>query len=267
MNVSGDSAPLGIFDSGVGGLTVLKAIRELMPGEDIVYAADSGHVPYGNKSRHYIESRSLALAGFLVGQGAKAIVVACNTATAAAAETLRSRLSVPIIAMEPALKPAAAVTTSGVIGVLATEGTLASSRFAALLDRYGHDVRVVVQTCPGLVEQVEAGDLDGPKTRLLVAQYTAPLVRQGADVIVLGCTHYPFLRPIIAELAGPGITLVDTGPAVAQQVKRVLEQRGLLNRGTAGSERFWATGDVDAVQKAVCCLWGNSTVNRLPEQS
>jgi glutamate racemase len=259
-----NAGPVGVFDSGVGGLSVLRAIRKELPAEHLLYAADSSHVPYGSKSKEYIELRAVTLAGFLLGQGAKAIVVACNTATAAAAEVLRKRLDVPVVAMEPALKPAAAVTRSGVVGVLATSGTVASARFAGLIERYGKGIRVVVQACPGLAERIEAGDLEGEATRDLVDKFAAPLLSAGADVIVLGCTHYPFIRALIASVAGSGVTLIDTGDAVAQQLHRVLAERGLLNEGPgAGTERFWTSGDTEAVGRVVTRLWGPASVSRI----
>jgi glutamate racemase len=250
------SAPVGVFDSGIGGLSVLRDIRRALPCEDLLYIADSGHVPYGNKSPSFIRERSRLLTEFLLGKRAKAVVIACNTATAAAAGFLRSRYATPIVAMEPAVKPAMAATRSGIIGVLATVGTLSSARFAALLERFGNGVQVVVQPCPGLVECVEAGDLDGKATRELVEKYTTPLCAAGADVIVLGCTHYPFLRPLIACVVGPQVTLIDTGSAVARQLHRVLEANNLLSsKRSAGTERFWTTGDLDSSRRVVACLW------------
>ncbi|WP_026369463.1 glutamate racemase [Kallotenue papyrolyticum] len=249
--------PIGVFDSGVGGLSVLRDIRAALPHETLLYVADSGHVPYGNKTPGYIQQRSLALSRFLLAQGAKAIVIACNTATAAAAALLRATFDVPIVGMEPAVKPATAATRSGVVGVLATVGTLQSARFAALLDRFGQGVTVVTQPCPGLPEQVEAGDLDGPTTRALVERYTRPLLERGADTIVLGCTHYPFLRPLIADVVGPAVALIDTGAAVARQLRRVLEARDLLSPApTPGSERFWTSGDLVQAQRVITTLWG-----------
>ena len=183
---------IGVFDSGVGGLSVLRHIRAVMPEERLIYVADSAHVPYGDKSDAYIEDRSRILTRFLVEQGACAVVIACNTATAAAAAALRAEFALPIIGMEPALKPAVAATSSGVVGVLATVGTLESARFAALLERFAGDVQIITQASPGLVEQVERADLAGPQTRALVERYTRPLLARGADTIILGCTHYPF---------------------------------------------------------------------------
>jgi len=255
---SSPAAPVGVFDSGIGGLSVLREIRLALPAEDLLYIADSGHVPYGNKPASFIRERSLFLAERLLAHNAKAVVVACNTATAAAASLLRSRYSIPIVAMEPALKPAMAATRSGVVGVLATVGTISSVRFAALLERFGNGIQVVVQPCPGLVERVEAGDLQGKITRTLVENYTAPLRAAGADVIVLGCTHYPFLRPLIASIVGPQVALIDTGSAVARQLRRVLESRALLNsKKPTGTERFWTTGDLDSSRKVIACLWNH----------
>ncbi len=257
--MKGNSGPVGVFDSGVGGLSVLHDIRALLPHEDLLYAADSAHIPYGSKPRGYIETRALLLSRFLCHEGAKAIVVACNTATAAAAEVLRRRLPVPVVAMEPAVKPAAAATRSGVVGVLATVGTVASARLAALLERFGRDVKVLVQACPGLVEQIEAGALDESETRRLVERYTAPLMAGGADVIVLGCTHYPFIRPLISAVVGPEVALIDTGKAVAQQLSRILDKHELRNLGTRrGSERFWTSGDAAVVGAVVRRLWDPS---------
>lgn len=261
------SAPVGVFDSGVGGLSVLRDIRAALPYEDLVYIADSDNIPYGSKTPEFIQARSLRMTDFLIERDAKAIVIACNTATAAAASVLRARFALPVVAMEPAVKPAAAATRSGVVGVLATVGTLKSAQVAALLERFGQDIQVVLQPCPGLVERIEAGDLDGPATRALVERFTQPLIDQGADTIVLGCTHYPFVRPLIADVAGPDVALIDTGAAVARQLRRVLAERGLLNPGSEpGREQFWTTGDLDVARRVFACLWGAPVVvERLPE--
>jgi glutamate racemase len=249
---------IGVFDSGVGGLSVLRHIRAQLPRLPLLYVADSGHVPYGDKTADYIRERSLALTEFLVAQGAAAVVVACNTATAAAAALLRERFEIPIIAMEPAVKPAVTATRSGVVGVLATVGTLESARFAALLEQYAGDVEIVTQACPGLVEQVEAGELATAATRELVARYTKPLLERGADTLVLGCTHYPFLRPLIAELVGREVQLIDTGEAVARQVVRRLPEK-LLGRGdTTAVEHFWTSGDARSARGIVGQLWGQA---------
>lgn len=252
-----DAAPIGVFDSGVGGLSVLHEIRARLPNESLIYLADCGHVPYGEKTPDYIRERCRAIADFLLSRGAKALVLACNTATAAAAADLRELYpQVPIVAMEPAVKPAAEATRSGVVGVLATTGTLKSARFAALLDRFAGDVRVITQPCPGLVERIEAGDLNGTQTRELLARYVDPLLAEGCDTLILGCTHYPFLRPLLRELTPADISLIDTGAAVARQLERLLQTRELLAEGPAARTEFWSSGPVENLEKVMPVLWG-----------
>ena len=252
-------APIGVFDSGVGGLSVLGEIHARLPFESLLYVADSGHVPYGEKSPEYIRERCRLIADFLLGQGAKALVVACNTATVAAVAELRERHpELPIVGMEPAVKPAAAATRSGVVGVLATTGTLKSARFAALLDRFAHDVQVVTQPCPGLVECVEQGELQAPQTRALLASYVQPLLAAGCDTLILGCTHYPFLRPLLCELVPAGVELIDTGAAVARQLERLLAERELLSSGPAQPARFWSSGEPAALARVLPVLWGEA---------
>jgi glutamate racemase len=260
--------PIGVFDSGVGGLTVLREIRRLLPHEDLLYVADSRYAPYGDKPAAEIQARSLAVAEFLQGRGAKAIVVACNTATAAAAQLLRGRFDLPVIAMEPAVKPAAEQTRSGVVGVLATSQTLASHRFLQLVGRFRQGVEVLVQPCPGLVEQIEAGQLASEATRALLADLMAPLLQRGVDTLVLGCTHYPLLTPLIRDLAGPGVTITDSGSAVARQLHRRLSEAGLLAEGTEpGAERFWTSADPAApAAELIQRLWGaRATVELMSE--
>lgn len=261
------SGAIGVFDSGVGGLSVLHHIRRTLPNERLIYVADSGHVPYGDKSPTYIEERSLLLTRFLVEQGADAIVIACNTATAAAAATLRNRFGIPIVGMEPAVKPAAAATRSGVVGVLATIGTLESARFAALLEKYAGNVEIVTQGCPGLVEQVERGDLAGPETRALVERYTAPLLACGADTLILGCTHYPFLTPLIRDAAGASITLVDTGEAVARQLQRRIQSELPGRASGDAAAQFFTSGDAAQASRIMSLLWDEDVpVQRLPHK-
>jgi glutamate racemase len=261
-----ESDPVGVFDSGVGGLSVLREIRAVLPHEDLLFVADSAHAPYGPKPREYVRERALGLARFLTGQRAKALVIASNTTTAAAAEEVRACFDVPVVAMEPAVKPAAASTRSGVIGVLATAGTLESARFEALLGNLADGVRVVTQPATGLVERVESGDLVGPATRALVERYTTRLVAAGADTIILGSTHYHFLRAAVAEAAGPGVDLIETGPAVARHLRSVLTANGLLRSDSrAGTERVWTSGDAEAVGDVMAHLWGGRLdVRRLP---
>lgn len=251
-----NNAPVGVFDSGVGGLSVLREIRRTLPNESLLYVADSGHVPYGDKSPEQIRERSRTIARFLIGQGAKALVVACNTATAAAVADLRERYDVPIIGMEPAVKPAARATRSGVVGVLATTGTLQSARFAALLDRFAGSVRVVTQPCPGLVEYIEQGELESARVRELLQRYTQPLLAAGCDTLILGCTHYPFVRPVLQSLLPAQITLIDTGAAVARQLEARLADLAITAVGPSRQCQFWSSGDPQALSAALPLLWG-----------
>jgi len=244
---------------------VLREIRARLPHEPLLYIADSAHVPYGNKTPAFIIERSRTLGRFLLERGAKVLVMACNTATAAAATALRTEWpGIPIIGMEPAVKPAVTATRRGVVGVLATVGTLHSARFAALLDDFAREVRVIVQPAPGLPEAVERGALTTPETRELVVRHLRPLLDAGVDTIVLGCTHYPFLRPLIAEVAGPEVALIDTGAAVARQVERKLAERGLQHPPARvaglGATRFWTTGEVEDGQKVLGVLWDREAV-------
>lgn len=260
------SFPIGVFDSGVGGLSILREIRQDFPNEDLLYVADSAYVPYGDKTPQFVESRSVAITQFLIDQKAKAIVVACNTATAFAIATLRSRFSLPIIGIEPALKPAVGKTASGIVGVLATNGTLSSEKFAKLLERFGDDAEILIQPCPGLVEQVETGDLHGETTRALVVKYISPLLERGSDTIILGCTHYAFLAPLIREITGPGISIIDPAVAIAQELRRRLEGNNLLSsHPCSGRDVFWTSGNPDDMKPIITELWkANAEVKRLP---
>ena len=266
---------IGIFDSGIGGLSVLKDIRQLMPNEALIYIADSRFAPYGNKPLEFIQQRSHALVQFLVEQNCKAIVVACNTATAAAIHSLRRQFEIPIIAMEPGVKPAIAATHSGVVGVLATENTLSSEQFTRLLHRYAEDVKVISQPCPGLVEQIEAGEFDSDATRQLIRQFTRPLLTAGADTIVLGCTHYPLIRPqieaAIAALTAETnpvtrISIIETGHAVAQQLKRVLLDRLIVSNLTEeASISYLTSGEQQPLEQLCGKILGQTIkLSRLP---
>jgi glutamate racemase len=256
--VTTSARPIGVFDSGVGGVSVLRAIRRALPAEDLIYLADSAYTPYGDRPAALIIERSIAMVTLLEREAVKAVVVACNTATGIAVDTLRARFTLPIVAIEPAVKPAAAMTCTGVFGVLATTQTLASERFSKLVDAHASGVRVITQAAPGLVERVEAGELSSPATRQLVAQYVRPLIENGADAIVLGCTHYPFLSAVIQDVAGPGVTLIDPAVAVARELRRRLHEGGLLAPETRiGSERFWTTGPPVQAQAVIAQLWGH----------
>lgn len=252
------NAPIGVMDSGVGGLSVLKHLTHQLPHEHFLYYADSAHAPYGNKTAAEIQQRCRFVADTLIAQGAKALVVACNTATAAAIGHMRQQYTLPIIGMEPAVKPAAAASKNGIIGVLATTGTLQSAQFAALLEHYGQNVRVVTQACVGLVECIEQGHLDAPQTHALLQQYCQPLMAAGADTIVLGCTHYPFVRESIQHIVGPNVTLIDTGAAVANRLQQVLAQQALLNAASEAGDYVFLTSGTEETQRVMRQLWSLS---------
>lgn len=257
---------VGIFDSGVGGLSVLREIRSAMPAESLLYVADSANAPWGDKPVEYVRRRGLEITNFLVGQGVKAIVIGSNTGTAGAADALRTKLAIPVVGMEPAIKPAAQLTRSGVVGAIVTATMGASDRMASLLDRFGRDVRVISVPAPGLVEHVEAADLASSELRRLVEGYIKPLLDAGADTIVLGSTHYVFLRPLIAAIAGDGVTIVDTGAAVARQLERVLAEQGIAAlAGADGDEHFWTTGDPNESARVMSALLERTVrVEKLP---
>ena len=260
--------PVGVFDSGVGGLSLLQCIREELPGEDIIYIADSRYAPYGDKGSGYIEGRAIAMSGFLVEKKAKAIVVACNTATAAAIKKLREIHSVPIIGMEPGVKPAMAITRSGTVGILATTETLKSEKFRTLAERFRNECEIITQACPGLVEKVEQISLTDHETIELVEKYLGTLMSKGADTIVLGCTHYLFLTDIIKRIAGEGINVIDTGKAVAKEVCRRLKEADILSNGSGrGREYFYTSGNTEKVTDIIRNLWSEEAeVKPLPER-
>lgn len=245
---------IGIFDSGAGGLSVFREIRKILPGQKYIYYSDNAHCPYGEKSREYITDRARKITEFLTKEGADIIVVACNTATAAAIETLRKEYGIPFIGMEPAVKPAALNTKTGVVGVLATAGTLKGSKYLHTRNLVSDGVKVVEHVGKGFVELVERGILYGQEAEATVRESLLPLLEEGADTIVLGCTHYPFLigtiRKISREFAGnaggePQITIIDPAPAVARHLSDVMEERGIPrhDRSTAPAVRLIASGD------------------------
>ena len=243
-------ATIGIFDSGSGGLSVYREIVRLLPQERYVYFSDNAHCPYGEKTAAYIRERGRTITEILLGLGADIIVVACNTATAAAIATLRAEYpAVPFIGMEPAVKPAALGTETGVIGVLATAGTLKGSKYLNTRGRFQDDVRIVEHVGEGFVELVESGILDGPVAFETVRKSLQPLLDAGADRIVLGCTHYPFLRPVIEAIAGPGVQVIDPAPAVARQTVRVLAERGIPTGEGPFSVDLYFSGEPESLQR------------------
>jgi glutamate racemase len=253
-------APVGVFDSGLGGLSVLRAIRAELPAESLLYLADSGHAPYGEKSPEFIAERTLRACEWLVTHGCKALVIACNTATAQAVHVLREKLAVPVIGVEPGLKPAVAASKSRVVGVLATESTLRSEKFARLLGTVSGDCQVLCQPGYGLVPLIERGDTRSPAVLELLQAYLQPILDAGADTLVHGCTHYPFLEDAIREIAGDRLTLIDTGHAVARHLGRTLAAAQLQATGDAASPRYLSTGDVLPLQAMVAALLGEAPV-------
>jgi glutamate racemase len=236
---------IGIFDSGVGGLSVLRHLRALLPHQPLLYFADQAHVPYGPRPAAQVQRFGEEISRFLLARDAALIVVACNTASAAALGYLRERFStVPFVGMEPAVKPGAGRTRTGRIGVLATAGTFGSQRYADLMARYAQGVAAYEDPCPGLVEQIEAGDLESAETESIIRRAIEPMLADGVDTLVLGCTHYPFVQPLIQRLAGPGVAVIDPAPAVALQVERRLDELGLRAAGPQPAPmRAVTTGD------------------------
>lgn len=239
---------IGIFDSGVGGLSVFREILKLLPDEKYIYWSDSAHCPYGEKSREYIIGRAREITSWLIGQGAEIIVVACNTATAAAISTLREEFNVPFIGMEPAVKPAAQATRSGVIGVLATAGTLKATKYIDTRARWAQNVRIEEHIGQGFVELVESGRIKGEEAEAVVERSLRPLLDAGADTIVLGCTHYPFLSDTIKKIAGDSIRIIDPAPAVAKHLEEIMNGKGLIHKD-GFSMTLHSSGDISTLEK------------------
>lgn len=238
-------APIGIFDSGVGGLSVLRAIREALPAEDLLYLADQDHVPFGPRPLEQVRAFAEGIVRYLLDQEAKLIVVACNAASAAALHYLRQTFpGISFVGMEPAVKPAAEHTRSGVVGVLATPATFQGALYASVLERFANGVTVLQDTCPGLVAEIESGRLAATETRAILEGALMPMLANGIDTVVLGCTHYPFVIPLIQEIVGPQVRVIDPAPAIARQVKRVLAGDGLLRTGESpGALCYQTSGD------------------------
>jgi glutamate racemase len=259
------SDPIGVFDSGVGGLSVLRAIRRELPAERIIFLGDQVHVPYGSRSLEEVRWFSEQITRFLIEQGAKLIVVACNTASAAALHTLRELFpQTPFVGMEPAVKPAAERTQSGVVGVLATPATFQGALYASVVERFANGVQVLQATCPGLVEQIENGQLEAIETRSILESALNPMKGQGIDTIVLGCTHYPFVIPLIQSIAGPQVNVIDPAPAIARQARRLLAASEILaaeedpqTTSPAALELF-TTGEINKLQALLPRLLGES---------
>lgn len=236
---------IGMLDSGVGGLTILRAVRELMPAQPVIFLADQAHVPYGVRQAEEVRQFSKEITRYLIDRGAELIVVACNTASTAALKYLREEFADrPFVGMEPAVKPAAEQTLTGVVGVLATYATFHNEVYNSVVERFAKDVVLLQDHCPGLVSQIEKGDLDGPETRAILEKALKPMLEKGIDTVVLGCTHYPFVIPLIKQIVGPEVRVIDPAPAIARQTKRLLDERGGLAAGTqTGSLRLITSGD------------------------
>lgn len=250
--------PIGIFDSGVGGLSVLRAIREQMPHENIIYLGDQGHVPYGARPMEEIQKFSEGITRFLLKQDSKIIVVACNTASAAALKYLREKFTdVSFVGMEPAVKPAAEVTKTGKVGVLATPATFQGALYASVVERFGADVELFQHTCPGLVPQIEKGELDTQRTREILEDALLPMLEKNIDTVVLGCTHYPFVIPLIEQIVGENVRVIDPAPSVARQTQRLLEAKELLNPSSeSGNIQFLTSGNPLTVESALLKFLG-----------
>lgn len=262
-NKPSNNQAIGVMDSGVGGLSVLQHINRLLPYEHLNYVADSQYAPYGSLSPEKITERCFTIADFLVAQNVKALVVACNTATAASIQLMREKYTLPIIGMEPAVKPAALASKNGIIGVLATVGTLKSAQFAALLANYGQDIQVHTQGCIGLVECIERGEINTASTKALLTQYCTPLLESGADTIVLGCTHYPLVRELIQEIVDEEVAVIDTGEAVAKHLQATLAAKSLLAalEGEPGIT-IWTNNEAVDKDDVIRQLWGGDVIVR-----
>jgi len=251
---------IGVFDSGVGGFSVLCEIRKLLPGHPLLYLGDQAHVPYGGRTLDEVRLFCEQISIFLLDKGADLIVVACNTASAAALHYLRDKFpAVRFVGMEPAVKPAAETTRSGVVGVLATPATFQGELYNSVVERFAQGVVILQDTCNGLVSQIERGNLDGVETRLILEKSIQPMFSAGIDTIVLGCTHYPFVIPLITEISGEGVRVIDPAPAVARQVKRLLTQAGdLTEESGLAKVSFYTTGNLQSFQSAMSWLWNES---------
>jgi glutamate racemase len=253
-----DPRPIALFDSGVGGLSILREVRQLLPNEDILYFADQGHVPYGPRPLAEIRSFVRRIAEFFIERNAKVIVIACNAASAAGLHTVRKVFpETPFVGMEPAVKPAAEHTQRGVIGVVTTKATYQGELFASTVDRFANDIQVVTQVCPEFVTLVEAGKLEGPEVEQVAQEYLQPLLEAKIDELVLGCTHFPFLTPVLQRIVGAQVEIVDPGPAIARQTERVIARYRNVSQHT-GHITYFTSGDPATFLELVRCLTGET---------
>jgi glutamate racemase len=252
------NSPIGIFDSGIGGLSVLRAVRMQMPAENILYFGDQGHIPYGPRPMEQIRQFSESITNFLLERDVKIIVVACNTASAAALKYLREKFpDVKFVGMEPAVKPAAERTQTGRVGVLATPATFQGALYASVVERFANGVILFQNTCNGLVQQIEQGNLNGKETRRILEDALLPMLEKDIDTVVLGCTHYPFVIPLIQEIVGGNVRVIDPAPSVAKQAQRLLEAGGVLNESRSkGSVRLFTSGGPKVLKSQLPLLLG-----------
>jgi glutamate racemase len=252
--------PIGIFDSGVGGLSVLRAIQQLLPHENLLYVGDQAHIPYGPRPKAKIRDFAFEITSFLLKQGAKLIVVACNTASAAALVELRQNFpQMPFVGMEPAVKPAAETTHSGKVGVLATPTTFSGDLYASVVERFAKNVEIFQDTCPGLVESIESGDIQGDEPHQILKKALLPMLAEGIDTVVMGCTHYPFVIPLIQSITGPEVRIIDPAPAIARQTRRLLEHHHMLNsEPTPGKLRYFTSGLTERFSQILTELLGQT---------
>lgn len=250
--------PIGMFDSGVGGLSVLKAIHALLPAQPVIYFADQAHVPYGSRSLEEVRAFSSAITEFLLGLGSALIVVACNTASAAALQELRAQFpETRFVGMEPAVKPAAEQTHTGVVGVLATPATFQGRLYSSVVERFAKEVTILQDTCPGLVGEIEKGNLEGAETHRILENAIRPMLDENIDTIVLGCTHYPFVIPLIRLIAGAGVTVIDPAPAIARQTGRVLVALGITQLPDfQASVTYYTSGTPAVFEEVLPCFLG-----------
>jgi glutamate racemase len=256
--ISEATSPIGIFDSGVGGLSVLRAIREDMPVERIIYLGDQAHIPYGPRPMEQIRNFSEAITQFLLEQGVKIVVVACNTASAAALKYLREKFQgVQFVGMEPAVKPAVEHTQTGKVGILATPATFQGALYASVVERFANGVELFQHTCNGLVQQIEAGELNSTRTREILEDALLPMLEKNIDTVVLGCTHYPYVIPLIKQIVGENVRVIDPAPAVARQVRRLLEAGRMVSKASSlGTIKLYTSADPDTLKSMLPTLLG-----------
>lgn len=252
------TSTIGIFDSGVGGLSVLRALKALRPDVNILFVADQAHVPYGPRPLEQVREYAVGITEYLAAEGANLVLVACNAASAAALYYLRDFFpQMPFVGMEPAVKPAVNLSNSGIVGVLATPATFQGMLYASVVERFAANVKVLTSTCPGLVQRIEAGDMGGPETRAILEEALQPMLEAGADTIVLGCTHYPFVIPLVQTIVGPGVEVIDPSPAVARQADRIISADAPPTENN-GFVKYCTTGDPAALVSLLPILLNES---------